>query len=172
MCHGLPCTPKQLEKRRIRLASRLRRRSEWWGQPCDSDFAADGDKTYEDCEEWCDQSKIGHCRFCKCRGCKHCHGDLSLPDWATDAANASTKPLCLSVWRGEVYEGAPLVWARCRRDVTTHQRWAAEGGGGAGSAFSLRHDPEGAPAGAPLCVAVPAPADLVAWAAENTLLPL
>ena len=57
MCHGLPCTPKQLEKRRIRLASRLRRRSEWWGQPCDSDFAADGDKTYEDCEEWCDQSK-------------------------------------------------------------------------------------------------------------------
>ena len=113
-----------------------------------------------------------HCRFCKCRGCKHCHGDLSLPDWATDAANASTKPLCLSVWRGEVYEGAPLVWARCRRDVTTHQRWAAEGGGGAGAAFALRHDPEGAPAGPPLCVAVPAPADLVAWAAQNTPLPL
>ena len=95
------------------------------GQSCDSDFAADGDKTYEDCEEWCDQSKIGHCRFCKCRGCKHCRRPLAprLGDRRGERELAPALPLRLAR-RG--LRGAPLVWARCRRDVTTHQRWAAE----------------------------------------------
>ena len=38
-------------------------------------------------------------------------------------ASLASAPLCLSVWRGEVHDGAPLVWARCRNDVYAHQQW-------------------------------------------------
>mmetsp|Transcript_4043 Transcript_4043/g.8637 ORF Transcript_4043/g.8637 Transcript_4043/m.8637 type:complete len:204 (-) Transcript_4043:44-655(-) len=33
-----------------------------------------------DCEEWCSNSTIDHCKFCKCRGCSSCY-TLPLPSW-------------------------------------------------------------------------------------------
>ena len=147
------------------------------GQACSSIHQGGGktggDKTYEDCEDWCDEGKIGHCRYCKCRGCKHCHGDLSLPDWVLGGSaqqqcasfglcgNASlTYPLCLSVWRGEVHEGAPLVWSRCRTDMFKHQQWKrvpSEAG------FLLQHAEEKRADGGTerLCVAAPLPTRLL-----------
>lgn len=134
-------TPAQLDKFRRRRESRLKRRAPSLGQPCTSAYQKPhklDDKSYEDCEDWCDDSKVNHCRYCKCRGCDFCHGDLSLPDWALHmgtadqcaafgmCTNASSYPLCLSVWRGELEEGAPLVWSRCRKDVFVHQQWTLQ----------------------------------------------
>ena len=160
------------------------RRSEWLGQPCTSIYAEQGDKAFEDCEDWCLESKVSHCRYCKCRGCKHCHGDLSLPDWVLGGsteqqcaafglcANASlTYPLCLSVWKGEARDGAPPVWSRCRTDVYAHQQWRrsprpVEGGAAAAAAapFALEHAGRrkaGTGNEGPLCVAAPLPARLL-----------
>lgn len=126
------------------------------------------------------------CLTGKCRGCKHCHGDLSLPDWVLGGsqaqqcaafglcANASlTYPLCLSVWRGTVHDGAPLVWSRCRTDVYSHQQWRRrpigaedDATGGAAAAadapFVLERVVSDASSGEePLCVAAPVPARLL-----------
>jgi hypothetical protein len=131
-------SPEEVERRRKRKEWRLARRSSFMGQTCVSihQTSKGGDKKYEDCEDWCAEAKVGHCRYCKCRGCKHCHGDLSLPDWVFGAAadqqcaafglcanQSVTYPLCLSVWKGEVHEGAPMVWSRCRTDRFAHQQW-------------------------------------------------
>jgi hypothetical protein len=100
-----------------------------------------------------------------------------LPDWvlggSADAqcaafglcTNASlTYPLCLSAWRGEVGEAAPLVWSRCRTDVYAHQQWrrVRADADGASPAFLLAHGerPTAAPA-EPLCVAAPLPTRLL-----------
>ena len=160
------------------------------GAACTSIYSNKGDKSTEDCQEWCSASKIGHCRYCKCRGCKHCHGDLSLPDWILserpDGSNqnlqckhyglcnlvTAKEPLCLSVWRGLLHAGAPLVWSRCRDDVTAHQQWLprsvrfldAPGTAQLGEEFLLSISPTavmGAPQ-EPLCVAAPVAAALLA----------
>ena len=86
-----------------------------------------GDKTVEDCEEWCDESKIGHCKHCKCRGCKHCHGDLAMPDWVLQGKPSAmlsklqcdtfglcnmslvSSPLCLSVRPAHCAHDAPCA---------------------------------------------------------------
>ena len=81
--------------------------------------------------------------------------------------NASlTYPLCLSVWRGEVHEGAPLVWSRCRTDMFQHQQWKRPPSHPAGSpsaGFVLQHAAEKRADGGsePLCVAAPLPARLL-----------
>ena len=88
-------------------------------------------------------------------------------------ANASlTYPLCLSVWKGEIAEGGPVVWSRCRTDVYAHQQWQrreVHGGGaaGGGSTFAIEHagSTDGA---APLCVAVPLPTTLLLGAREGS----
>ena len=129
-------TPTQLEMRRRRRERREQRRSQFIGQPCTSAYGGKGDKAFEDCEDWCLETKVSHCRYCKCRGCKHCHDNLALPEWVYNTPaemqcasfgiclNTTTYPLCLSVWRGEAFDGAPLVWSRCRPNATGHQqRW-------------------------------------------------
>ena len=118
------------------MLHRQERRSSFIGQACSSIYQNQGDKATEDCEDWCDESKLGQCRYCKCRGCKHCH--LSADDWAleTDETTQCTPfglctngsltyryPLCLSVWKGEIHEGAPLVWSRCRSDQYENQQF-------------------------------------------------
>ena len=171
------------ERRRKRKQMRLRRRSKFVGQQCSSIYKTEGDKATEDCEDWCDESKIGHCRYCKCRGCNFCHGDLSLPDWIFGAdpsvqcaafglcANGTiTYPLCLSVWKGEIHEGAPLVWSRCRKDVYRHQQWLQVPQLGVGATerpVALQLAGFGADAGPssrnaePLCAAVPMPMSIL-----------
>ena len=148
------------------------RRSEWLGQPCTSIYAEQGDKAFEDCEDWCLESKVSHCRYCKCRGCKHCHGDLSLPDWVYNTPaemqcasfgiclNTTTYPLCLSVWRGEVFDGAPVVWSRCRTDVKRHQQWALPAADAADGSFRVQLRGSDATHGESLCVAAPSAAAL------------
>ena len=108
------------------------------------------------------------------------HGDLALPDWVLGGSaeaqcaafglcsNASlTYPLCLSAWRGEVGEAAPLVWSRCRTGVYAHQQWrrvqpVVPAGGASASSFLLAHGERPSAAHAePLCVAAPLPARLL-----------
>ena len=185
----------ELERRQKRRQWRLRRQSSFMGQACTSIHQTSKglDKTYEDCEDWCDEGKIGHCRYCKCRGCKHCHGDLSLPDWVFGApadqqcaafglcANQTvTYPLCLSVWKGETHEGAPLVWSRCRTDRYAHQQWrrvvvpmGSADSGPTAESFLLENGPVegnhandvhvqgGQSAAEQLCVAAPMPMSLL-----------
>ena len=158
--------------RRQRRARRELRRSEWLGQPCTSIYAEQGDKAFEDCEDWCLESKVSHCRYCKCRGCKHCHGDLSLPDWVYNTPaemqcasfgiclNTTTYPLCLSVWRGEVFDDAPVVWSRCRTDVKRHQQWALPAADAADGSFRVQLRGSDATHGESLCVAAPSAAAL------------
>lgn len=170
-------TPRQLGLRKKRRERLKARRSQWMGQSCASVYTGKGDKTFEDCEDWCDEGKIGHCRYCKCRGCKHCHGDLSLPDWIYNTPgemqcasfgiclNTTTYPLCLSVWRGEVHDGAAVVWSRCRSDVCEHQQWqlrpAVDGGGGAARGDAFRVELASSSQTEPLCVAAPVAASLI-----------
>ena len=112
-------------------------------------------------------------RYCKCRGCKHCHGDLSLPDWIYNTPgemqcasfgiclNTTTYPLCLSVWRGEVHDGAAAVWSRCRTDVREHQQWLLAPDDALGTfRVQLRGRPDQGNA-EPLCVAAPVAASLM-----------
>ena len=149
-------------------AWRLGRRSRFVGQACTSIYHSlkvGPDIKVEDCEDWCDETKVNHCRYCKCRGCNHCHGDLDLPDWVLGATaeqrcagfgicnQSLTFPHCLSIWRGHVYEGAPVVWSRCRVDSFAHQQWKRA---------SVAHQPGfllqhagGNGGGEPLCVAAP-----------------
>jgi hypothetical protein len=59
-------TPTQLQKFDRRRESRLRRRAPSLGQPCTSAYQKPhklDDKPYEDCEDWCDDSKVNHCRY-------------------------------------------------------------------------------------------------------------
>jgi hypothetical protein len=117
-------TPKQLlETRRRQQVRRKRRRSRFVGQPCTS--ATKGDTKFEDCEGWCDQGKIGHCKMCKCRGCVSCHQEEQTPAQPERPLNAiaagqhecelnglclnsssSVRRLCLSVPGGRLQEGA------------------------------------------------------------------
>eukprot|EP00316_Scyphosphaera_apsteinii_P016907 CAMPEP_0119336070 /NCGR_PEP_ID=MMETSP1333-20130426/91076_1 /TAXON_ID=418940 /ORGANISM="Scyphosphaera apsteinii, Strain RCC1455" /LENGTH=201 /DNA_ID=CAMNT_0007346793 /DNA_START=1 /DNA_END=606 /DNA_ORIENTATION=+ len=50
------------------------------GQLCTSRIK--GDVTVSDCEAWCRNSSMDHCRFCKCRGCIACY-ELPPPPWTT-----------------------------------------------------------------------------------------
>ena len=169
-----PASAAELERRRRRRAWRLGRRSRFVGQACTSIYQSlkvGPDIKVEDCEDWCDETKVNHCRYCKCRGCNHCHGDLDLPDWVLGATaeqrcagfgicnQSLTFPHCLSIWRGHVYEGAPVVWSRCRVDSFAHQQWKRA---------SVAHQPGfllqhagGNGGGEPLCVAAPISANLL-----------
>ena len=111
---------------------------------------------------------LGKCVCATGRLGTHC---TYTADWLLNAARARARReqervrglhLCLSVWRGgeagadggaqELEDGAPLVFALCRRRMNAHQRWAGEkkGGGNANGAFKISSERK-----AGLCWTVP-----------------
>ena len=74
--------------------------------------------------------------------------------------NTTTYPLCLSVWRGEVFDGAPVVWSRCRTDVKRHQQWALPATEVHDGSFRVQLRGSDATHGEALCVAAPSAAAL------------
>uniref|UniRef100_A0A7S0NS75 Uncharacterized protein n=1 Tax=Calcidiscus leptoporus TaxID=127549 RepID=A0A7S0NS75_9EUKA len=75
-----PALVQDAGRRRARLLRRLRRVSlKHIGTPCASSI--EGDLHYAECEGWCSNSSMDHCKFCKCRGCRSCY-ELPMPSWA------------------------------------------------------------------------------------------
>ena len=63
-------------------------------------------------------------------------------------------------WRGEVFDGAPVVWSRCRTDVKRHQQWALPAADAADGSFRVQLRGSDATHGESLCVAAPSAAAL------------
>ena len=82
------------------------------------------DKPVQDCESWCrPERKPRHCLKCKCVACRGCAAkedqlSSALPSRLPKAQKLTG--LCLSVWRDDALDGAPLTFAPC--EVGTWQR--------------------------------------------------
>ena len=61
---------------------------------------------------------------------------------------------------GEVFDGAPVVWSRCRTDVKRHQQWALPAAEAADGSFRVQLRGSDATHGESLCVAAPSAAAL------------
>lgn len=85
------------------------------------------DKPFQDCESWCRPAlRRLHCGKCKCRACRDCSDKPEHADEQFAAADKHAPPdgLCLSVFRDDPLDGAPLVFTPCLAPPSTFPREA------------------------------------------------